>query len=181
MGPWSGFQVARNIFLIKNVLNGGIRAIYFRKKYVLSRAPCWLKLCYPGIPVFGNSEYLKNFVLQIFTTQLASMRNVTLRSVVNWTACQNIHLGFIIYYQKTLWIWMRLAQFLQCNWFGTAYCHFFFPKLFWSSVRKKNVLHIEKKNWNLRLKFENLPIFEITRTIYSNSESQYNFLNRMLF
>ena len=35
MSPWSGFQVARNVvFLIKTVLNGGIRAISLRKKRV---------------------------------------------------------------------------------------------------------------------------------------------------
>ena len=50
--------------------------------------------------IIDNLGHLKKIVLQIFTTQLARMRNVTLRSVVNWTACQNVHLRFIIYYQK---------------------------------------------------------------------------------
>ena len=50
------------------------------------------------------------------------------------------------------------------------------PKLFWPTVRKKNVLVIEKNFWNSRLKAENLQIFEITWTIYSNSERSEQFL-----
>jgi len=41
---------------------------------------------------------------------------------------------------------------------------------------QKIVLLNEKKFWNLRLKVENLQKFEITRTIYSNSESSEQFL-----
>ena len=48
------------------------------------------------------------------------------------------------------------------------------PKLFWPTVRKI-VLVIEKNFWNLRLKAENLQIFEITRTIYSNGERSEQF------
>ena len=55
------------------------------------------------------------------------------------------------------------------------------PKLFWLTVRKK-ILVIEKNFWNKRMKAKNLQIFEVTRTIYSNSErSVPNFWNRMLF
>ena len=36
------------VFLIKTVLNGGIRAISFWKKNVLNRGPWGLKPCYPG-------------------------------------------------------------------------------------------------------------------------------------
>ena len=50
------------------------------------------------------------------------------------------------------------------------------PKLFWPTVRKKNVLVIEKNFWNSRLKAENLKFFEITRTIYSSSERSEQFL-----
>ena len=43
-------------------------------------------------------------------------------------------------------------------------------------LREKIVLVIEKNFWNSRLKAENLQIFEITRTIYSNSERSEQFL-----
>ena len=44
------------------------------------------------------------------------------------------------------------------------------PKLFWPTVRK-NCSSDREKLWNSRLKTKNMKNFEITRTIYSNSES----------
>ena len=49
------------------------------------------------------------------------------------------------------------------------------PKLFWPTMRKKSSNDLENF-WNSRLKAKNLQIFEITRTIYSNSESSQQFL-----
>ena len=47
---------------------------------------------------------------------------------------------------------------------------------------EKKILVIEKNFWNKRMKAKNLQIFEVTRTIYSNSErSVPNFWNRTLF
>ena len=49
------------------------------------------------------------------------------------------------------------------------------PKLFWPTVRKKCSCYQEKL-LNSRLKAKNLQNFEITRTIYSNSERSEQFL-----
>ena len=47
-----------------------------------------------------------------------------------------------------------------------VFCYQKFSDLLWEKI----VLVIEKNVWNSRLKAENLQIFEIIRTIYSNSE-----------
>ena len=44
----------RCLFLIKTVLNGGIRAISFWKKNVWNQGLCWLKPCYPGTPCISK-------------------------------------------------------------------------------------------------------------------------------
>ena len=53
---------------------------------------------------------------------------------------------------------------------------YFVTKIFQTYCEKKIVLGIEKNFWNSRLKAENLQNFEITRTIYSNSERSEQFL-----
>ena len=54
------------------------------------------------------------------------------------------------------------------------------PKLFRPTVRK-NCSSDRKNFWNSRLKAKNLKIFEITRTIYSNSERSEQFLAAKCF
>ena len=53
-----------------------------------------------------------------------------------------------------------------------VFCYQNCSDLLWEKI----VLVIEKKIWNSRLKAENCKIFEITRTIYSNSERSEQFL-----
>jgi hypothetical protein len=55
-----------------------------------------------------------------------------------------------------------------------------FQKLFWTTVRKVVVM-FQKKRWDLRLKAENLQNFEITWTIYSDSERSVWFLKLNAF
>ena len=47
------------------------------------------------------------------------------------------------------------------DWFASSFYEYgiLLPKLFWPTVRKKNVLFMEKKFWNSRLKAENLQNF----------------------
>ena len=54
-----------------------------------------------------------------------------------------------------------------------AFCH---QKLFWPWTVWINCSSDRKKLWNSRLKAENLQIFEITKTTYSNSWSLEQFL-----
>ena len=53
-----------------------------------------------------------------------------------------------------------------------VFCYQNCSDLLWEKI----VLVIEKNFWNSRLKGENFQIFEITRTIYSNSERSEQFL-----
>ena len=65
-------------------------------------------------------------------------------------------------FQRNIWIVMLSMVFCDQN------C----SDLLW----EKTVLVIEKNIWNSRLKGKNCKIFEITRTIYSNSERSEQFL-----
>ena len=53
-----------------------------------------------------------------------------------------------------------------------VFCYKNCSELLW----EKNVLVIKKNFWNSRLKAKNLQIFEITRTIHSNSDGSEQFL-----
>ena len=58
---------------------------------------------------------------------------------------------------------------------------YFFTKTFRTYCEKKNVLVIKKNFGNSRLKAKNLEMFEITRTIYSNSERTEQLLVTEIF
>ena len=66
----------------------------------------------------------------------------------------------------------QFVFFLRSFWNGIL-----LTKLFWPTYcEKKIVLVIEKNIWNSKLKAKNLQNFEITKTIYSNSERSEHFL-----
>ena len=76
------------------------------------------------------------------------------------------------------------SQVISCWWWITkhillraakplmVFCYQNCSDLLWEKI----VLLIKKNFWNSRLKAENLQIFEITRTIYSNSDRSEQFL-----
>ena len=67
-------------------------------------------------------------------------------------------------------------QRFNCNVCSFITKWYFVTKIVLTYCEKKIVLAIEKNFWNSRLKAENLQNFEITTTIYSNSERSEQFL-----
>ena len=91
------------LLLIKTMLNWGIRAISFRKKSVLNRGPCWLKLCYPGTPCIGLQWW--EFLQRSKDLQNLISGSSDLRSWVHIDSYKSFSLKILAnFHSNTLWV-----------------------------------------------------------------------------
>ena len=130
-------------------------------------------LSYCCAPERRNSD-----LLQLWTKK--NIQFVSFEVHVLLLHCHGVHSCFLLVFDKTQDCYIVQIVLLLPKW-QEACCACLLPKLFWPIVRKKKFYWSRKtfeiRGWRPRL----CKLFEIPRTIYSNSEMSDQFLKKNAF